>query len=151
MNERMNGWRGGIGLLQALACAAALGCAASSTNSGGGGGDAAAGGDGVGSCEQTITSGTVTLRQCFDYAGLTADQVTAIRGTCMNGQDAGLGASVEATFRTSACDRTGAIGGCRIAAGSFMQTIWYFNSVAGLDPNTWRQACTTANGTWVTP
>jgi hypothetical protein len=112
-----------MGPLLALACAAALGCSASVSTGGGGGGDAVAGGDGVGSCEQTITSGAITVRQCLDYAGLTGDQVTAIRGACMNGQDGGLGATLLATYRTCSCDRTGAIGGCRVAAGSFMQTI----------------------------
>lgn len=143
--------------LFALAVAALGGCAATagSTDGGGGGSDAPSGAS-TGSCRESSGSGSTGFTLCIDYTGLTADQVTAIRSTCTDHDggvtvgDASVPVMISGTYSSgSLCDRTGALGGCQISSGGFSQTTWYFAGAAGAD--TWRSACMTGGGTWVTP
>lgn len=92
-----------------------------------------------------------TFRLCIDYTGLTADQETTLRNLC-SAHDAGASVTFNGTFTKTKCDRAGSLGGCRIGSGSFMQTIWYWLSTGpGMDITLYKDTCTTAGGTWLTP
>src|SRR5688572_3483930 len=114
---------GGIVTLCALALFVA-GCSSTSgaTNTNGDGGTGA---PGSGSCAQMVSSSGFSIRLCTDYAGLTADQEGALRGVCATRPDAGTsagdsGVGFTGAFSASSCDRTDALGGCRVAFGGFM-------------------------------
>jgi hypothetical protein len=78
--------------------------------------------------------------------------VSAIQMTCTAGADAGTGVSANGAYSTGTCDHTGAIGGCAIASGGFMTTIWWFPSMGpGMDLTMFQSQCAAQHGTWITP
>ncbi len=118
----------------------------------GGGGSA-----GSGSCTATSTSGMFTTRVCSEATGLTADQLAALRSTCnASGDggtpigDSGLSVTTMSMFSDGTCERSGVIGGCRIASGSFMSTVWYYDGSIYTREGV-MAGCTSANGTFVEP
>ncbi len=96
-----------------------------------------------------MTSG-FTFRVCIDYTGLTSDQENLLRMLCSN-HDAGASVTVGGSYTKSKCDRTGTLGGCRIASGGFTQMIWYWITTGGTDITPYRDSCTTVGGTWIPP
>lgn len=115
------------------------------------GGTTAGGEPGVGSCQQTTMASGFTFRLCIDYTGLTADQENVLRMVCAN-HDAGTAVTIGGTYTKSKCDRSGTVGGCRIASGGFTETIWYWISMGpGMDITPYRDSCTTVGGTWIAP
>jgi hypothetical protein len=108
------------------------------------------------SCAQVTQSGPITIRQCVESSGLTADQEAALAMSCRSSDagtigDTGLSLGITAMFQRARCDRTDALGGCRMASGEFMTTIWYYRGGAFADATIVRQTCATANGAWVDP
>jgi hypothetical protein len=108
------------------------------------------------SCTQMIASPVFTLTVCTESAGLTSDQENALEMTCRVsdggvGGDAGFGGTVVGTFRRASCDRTNALGGCRVSSGGFSQVVWYYSGGPLGDANTARTSCTGIGETWVNP
>jgi hypothetical protein len=108
------------------------------------------------SCSQVIQSGTISIRECSESAGLTADQESALAMSCQSRDAGGIGDSgislgIMAMFQRGTCDRTDALGGCRVVSGGYMSTIWYYRGGVFTDAATVRQACAETNGMWVDP
>jgi hypothetical protein len=131
--------RGAIGFLLVVA-----GCGGMTTETN----DAAA--LGVGSCQQTSSMSGFTFRMCVDYTGLTADQENVLRMVCTS-RDAG-GVTTTGSYTKASCDRSGTLGGCRIASGGFSSTIWFWTiSGPGTDITLYKDICSASSGTWVSP
>jgi hypothetical protein len=107
--------------------------------------------------ESTQVAGVMTMT-CVDTTGLTSDQVHALQSTCNNSTyidagmvgDASFGVMVTGTFGAGPCDHTGALGGCMVASGGYMNTIWYYTA-PGLTASIAQTGCTATHGTWVEP
>ena len=133
----------------AIATLVSLGGCAISTDLGSG-----EGGVGLvnGSCLQTLSTSGISFQFCADYVGLTADQMSAIQMVCTAGADAGTSVSTNGTFSAGACAHVGAVGACQIAAGGFMETLWYWPITGtGMDVSQFHDQCVAAHGTWVMP
>ena len=120
----------------------AIGCGGSSTSPGGDGGTGGGGGGSANGCSSVQGS----CKQagglaCSDYAGEQAVALTAFQSACSQGGG---------TWSTSACNTSGAVGGCKNTAAGQCTVIWDFVSGTASQAQT---DCTNggSSNTWVTP
>ena len=107
---------------------------------GGGCGSGSSGNDGGGGGSCTSVQGSCTVAAgCIEYANYpsTAGAQTACT------QNGG-------TFSSSACSRSGAVGGCRQMVSSLCNTTWYYTS-SGLSAAQVQAACSASGTTFVSP
>jgi hypothetical protein len=102
--------------------------------SSGGAADGGAGAGAVGSCD--VSSGAA--HTCSDYGAISPAQLPGLKQACSGG----------ATWSDSACDRTGAVGGCQEKVGGADATVWYYAS-PGITAATVMMACSAAGGTFI--
>jgi hypothetical protein len=130
--------RGGASCGRSPSCLARQGCAGSSTGGGGTAGgpsDEAGGGDPnatqAASCSvtETLMFGTsqISITFCSDTSGLTADQVNALKMSCMPHPGPDAGVTISGTYSSGPCPPANRVGGCSVMSGSYSQTAWYYS------------------------
>ena len=139
---------------------AAVAIAVTATACGGGGGktdggglvnDGGVGTAGVASCTLSESLGGTTLKLCEEVSG-PADAVQAVQQGCTAQGIPDAGVQVQADFRNGPCSHTGALGGCRVAQGPAVATIWYYDDGSGLQtPADIQMLCTSAGAQYIAP
>jgi hypothetical protein len=89
---------------------------------------------------------TFTLNQqmeCYEYSGLTADQITAEKNAC-------TAQGANASWASSGCSHTNALGGCSATSAGISATTWYYTG-GGQTSDMIKSACTQGGGTFVSP
>ena len=87
-----------------------------------------------GSCRQTNGS------SCYEYGGLAAAEVGPVASGC-GGDSFGMWTA------GSACNRSGALGGCREVEGTKCVVLWKYEGTAADAMSD----CADRDGTWITP
>jgi hypothetical protein len=99
---------------------------------------------------QTINAGGTSFTQtlCIEASGLTPDQINAEKMTCSSTLVLDGGLTQTSSFSLGPCARANALGGCRVASGSYTSVIWYYdNSVVTVDQL--KMICSSSGGMYV--
>jgi hypothetical protein len=131
----------GAGWFCAMLMSAAVTVAGCGSSSGGSGGQA--------SCTRTesLPDGGPSLKMCQELTG-SAQIIESVRQICMSDG----GAQDTEQFANGPCSRDGALGGCTFAAGTTIETTWYYAGSIGPQTTADVQTmCARAGDTFVAP
>jgi hypothetical protein len=120
--------------------------------------DGAGGGDPnatqAASCSFTETlmfgSSPISLTFCSDTSGLTADQVNALKMSCVPHPGSDAGVTISGTYSSGPCPTANRVGGCSVVSGGYSQTAWYYTG-DNLTADQLRMICSQVGGNFVAP
>ena len=114
------------------------------------GGDGASAGAGSCTLSESV-SGAGLLMICEEGTGLSPADLDQLRQSCMlSGGLPDGGVQANAQFSAGPCSHVGALGGCRVTAGTMTVTIWYYTTGAGgLGPADIQTLCAQSGATFV--
>jgi hypothetical protein len=135
-----------LAVLLVVCVNAVAGCNSGTRDPAGAGGTGGSGGAGdsgnAGACPGTLNGSCRPngAARCNEHAGLPAADELRFASAC---QDDNLGIWMQA----SACDRSGAVGGCRYLDGTACMVRWEYEGTAA----DYLSDCADGGGTWITP
>lgn len=129
-----------------VACANAIaGCNSGTRDPGGAGGTGGAGGGGAGN--PSACAGTLN-GSCRRNNGIDCAEYTALSSSVMDTIELACGDDNIGTWTAgSACDHSGAVGGCRTMLGTACQVYWTYTGIAADAMS----ECAAEMGSWVSP
>ena len=95
-------------------------------------------------------SSPISITFCSDTSGLTADQVNALKTSCVPHPASDAGVTINGTYSSGPCPTANRVGGCNMMSGGYSQTAWYYAG-DNLTADQLQTICSQVGGKFVAP